>query len=137
MNLSYLKGAKSSTVSFCNSDAQNVKLCYNGTMTKTEEITMPVYFEEIKKNFGFGWMRLPEKDGEIDIPACCELADTFLAAGFNYFDTAHGYTNGKSESILKAAVTSRHPRESFVLTDKLSTQYFKKNNLFKKGIAFC
>ena len=102
---------------------------------------MPVYFEEIKKNFGFGWMRLPEKDGEIDIPACCELADTFLAAGFNYFDTAHGYTNGKSESILKAAVTSRYPRESYVITDKLSTQYFTKNEeirpFFEKQLELC
>ena len=88
---------------------------------------MSVYFEEIKKNFGFGWMRLPEKDGEIDIPVCCELVDTFLAAGFNYFDTAHSYANGKSEPMLKAALTSRYPRESFVIADKLSSPHFSKN----------
>ena len=44
----------------------------------------------IKKNFGFGCMRLPMIDGEVDQRQFSEMVDTFLEAGFNYFDTAHG-----------------------------------------------
>ena len=29
---------------------------------------MNTFYPEIKKNFGFGMMRLPMKDGEVDIP---------------------------------------------------------------------
>lgn len=54
--------------------------------------------DKIKKNFGFGCMRLPMKDGEVDIPETKKMVDAFLDAGFNYFDTAHGYIQGRSES---------------------------------------
>lgn len=47
--------------------------------------------DKIKKNFGFGCMRLPMKNGEIDTEETCRMVDAFLDAGFNYFDTAHGY----------------------------------------------
>ena len=51
-------------------------------------------FENVKKNFGFGCMRLPMKDGEVDKAEMCRMVDAFLARGFNYFDTAHGYLGG-------------------------------------------
>ena len=54
------------------------------------------YFEQIKKNFGFGCMRLPMVDDEVDIPQTKQMVDAFLDAGFNYFDTAHGYIQGKA-----------------------------------------
>lgn len=57
--------------------------------------------EKIKKNFGFGCMRLPMKDGEVDREEACRMVDAFLESGFNYFDTAHGYLDGKSELALK------------------------------------
>ena len=47
--------------------------------------------EKIKKNFGFGCMRLPMKDGDVDTAEMDRMVDAFLDAGFNYFDTAHGY----------------------------------------------
>ena len=47
--------------------------------------------ENVKKNFGFGCMRLPMKNGEVDLEETCRMVDAFLDAGFNYFDTAHGY----------------------------------------------
>ena len=81
--------------------------------------------EHIKKNFGFGFMRLPMKDGEIDLTETSKMVDAFLDAGFNYFDTAHGYLQGKSETALKACLTSRYPRSSYVLTDKLTANFFK------------
>ena len=82
--------------------------------------------EQIKKNFGFGAMRLPMKDGEVDVPQTCRMVDAFLEAGFNYFDTAHGYLNGKSELALRECLTSRYPRDRYILTNKLTNFFFKK-----------
>ena len=81
--------------------------------------------EKIKKNFGFGCMRLPMQGEEVDLDETKRMVDAFLAAGFNYFDTAHGYLQGKSEQALKITLTDRYPRESYVLTDKLTNVYFK------------
>ena len=82
-------------------------------------------FPEIKKNFGFGMMRLPMIGDDVDIATTTKMVDEFLAAGFNYFDTAHGYIGGKSELAVKACLTSRYPRDSYLLTDKLSPSFFK------------
>ena len=87
-----------------------------------------MYFDEVKKNFGFGCMRLPmTADGSaVDTEETCKMVDTFLEQGFNYFDTAHGYLGGKSELALKDCLTSRHKREEYILTDKLTISFFKK-----------
>lgn len=85
-----------------------------------------MYFEEVKKNFGFGCMRLPMEDGKVDVKETCKMVDYFLENGFNYFDTAHGYLEGKSELAVKECLTSRYPREAYILTDKLSSGYFNK-----------
>ncbi|MBQ9748684.1 MAG: aldo/keto reductase [Clostridia bacterium] len=88
---------------------------------------MNPYFPEIKKNFGFGCMRLPlHEDGEVDLAEFSRMIEAFFAAGFNYFDTAHGYLKGKSETALKACLTSRYPRESYLLANKLSSPYFER-----------
>ena len=81
--------------------------------------------DRIKKNFGFGCMRLPMNGEEVDIEQTKRMVDTFLDRGFNYFDTAHGYIQGKSETALKAALTSRYPRDRYILTDKLTDCFFK------------
>ena len=81
--------------------------------------------ERIKKNFGFGFMRLPMQDGEVDIAETNRMVDAFLDAGFNYFDTAHGYLQGKSEKTLKTCLTSRYLRDRYILTDKLTENFFK------------
>ena len=82
--------------------------------------------ENVKKNFGFGCMRLPMKNDEVDLEETCRMVDAFLDAGFNYFDTAHGYIQGRSETALKACLTSRYPRDKYILTDKLTASFFKK-----------
>ena len=74
--------------------------------------------EEIKK-LGFGLMRLPKKDGEIDIEQTKEMVDLFMKKGFTYFDTAYVYDDGKSEEATKLALVDRYPRESFQLATKL------------------
>lgn len=98
-------------------------------------------FEKVKKNFGFGCMRLPMKGEEVDYEHFCRMADAFLAAGFNYFDTAHGYISEKSEIAVRECVVKRHPRESFTLTDKLTEPYFHKQEdirpFFEEQLKAC
>lgn len=59
--------------------------------------------DKVKKNFGFGCMRLPMISGDVDIVQTKQMVDAFLDAGFNYFDTAHGYLDGKSETHSRNA----------------------------------
>ena len=102
---------------------------------------MKTVFPEIQKNFGFGCMRFPLKGEEVDIPAVTQMVDAFLEAGFNYFDTAMFYHGGKSELVLKQCLTSRYPRDRFVLTDKLSVHSFKHRDevipMFEKQLEKC
>ena len=82
-------------------------------------------FEEIRGHLGFGMMRLPMKDDTIDNETVCAMVDRFIDKGFNYFDTAHGYHDGKSEIAVRECLTSRHERNEYLLTDKLTDEYFK------------
>ena len=99
------------------------------------------FFPEIHGNFGFGMMRLPMIEKEVDIRQTKEMVDAFLDAGFNYFDTAHGYISGKSELAIREALTSRYPRDSFLLTDKLTDSYFQTEAdiepFFRSQLAAC
>ena len=83
------------------------------------------FFPEIHGKFGFGCMRLPKTGDEIDEAQVCQMVDAFLEAGLNYFDTAHGYLSERSEPTLKRCLTSRCPRDRFLLTDKLTGNYFQ------------
>ena len=84
------------------------------------------FFPEVKERFGFGCMRLPMIGEEVDIEQFKQMVDRFLERGFNYFDTAHGYIRGKSELALREGLTGRYPRERYILTDKLTENYFEK-----------
>ena len=83
------------------------------------------FFPEIRGNFGFGCMRLPMKDTEVDYAEFSRMADAFIASGLNYFDTAHGYIAGKSETAIRDCVAKRHDRSAFLLADKLSDPFFR------------
>lgn len=95
-------------------------------------------FPEVKKMLGFGCMRLPMDGDKIDIEQFKKMVDVFMANGFNYFDTAHIYHDGESEKAIREAVSGRYPRESFILTDKLTTNCFNKQEdirpLFKQQL---
>ena len=99
------------------------------------------FFPEIHGNFGFGCMRLPMQGEEVDLAAFSDMVDTFLQQGFNYFDTAHGYIRGKSETAIRSCLTSRHPRSSYLLTNKLTGTYFKTEEdirpLFQQQLEAC
>ena len=71
--------------------------------------------EEIRK-LGFGLMRLPQKDGVIDIEQTKQMVDLFMDAGFTYFDTAWAYVG--SEDAIRQALVERYPRESYQLATK-------------------
>ncbi|MDE7401417.1 MAG: aldo/keto reductase [Clostridia bacterium] len=81
-------------------------------------------FGEVKKNFGFGCMRLPMNGAEVDYAQFNKMIDTFMENGFNYFDTAHGYLQGKSETALRDCLVARYPRDKYILTNKLTQPYF-------------
>lgn len=70
-------------------------------------------------------MRLPMQNSEVDTAEFTKMVDTFLENGFNYFDTAHGYLDGKSELALRECLTSRYSRDAYVLTEKLTGTYFQ------------
>lgn len=97
--------------------------------------------DRVKKNFGFGCMRLPMKDRAVDRQEMCRMVDSFLEAGFNYFDTAHGYLGGKSETALRECLTSRYPRDAYILTDKLTNFFFQRESdirpFFARQLAAC
>ena len=84
------------------------------------------FFPEIHGNFGFGCMRLPMKNGKVDYDEFIRMADAFVAAGFNYFDTAHGYIGGQSETAIRDCVAGRYDHSRFLLTNKLTDPYFHK-----------
>jgi predicted aldo/keto reductase-like oxidoreductase len=81
------------------------------------------------KRLGFGCMRLPLLDKNdqtsVDLAAFSTLVDTFLARGFNYFDTALVYHGSKSEEFVREALVKRHRREEFLLATKLPPRVLK------------
>lgn len=84
------------------------------------------FFPEIKQNFGFGMMRLPcTADGAVDTAEVSRMVDHLLEHGFNFFDTAKGYVGGASEGAVRECLVRRHPRESYVLCDKLTHGLFE------------
>lgn len=99
------------------------------------------FFPEIKGNFGFGCMRLPMKDEKVDYDEFCKMTDAFLDAGFNYFDTAHGYIGGQSETAIRDCLAKRHDRSEFLLTNKLTAPYFEKQEdirpFIEKQLELC
>lgn len=92
--------------------------------------------------FGFGCMRMQlDANGEVDLDNFREMVDCYMNAGFNYFDTAHVYYDGKSELALKDGLTSRYPREAYVFTNKLTSSCFETEAdilpLFEKQLDMC
>ena len=90
---------------------------------------------------GFGLMRLPENDGVIDIDKVSKMADSYLEAGFTYFDTAYVYHGGNSEKAVKEAIVKRHPRDSFTLATKLPAWFIHsledRDKLFNEQLDRC
>ncbi len=86
------------------------------------------FFPEIHGKLAFGCMRLPMKGDRIDYDEFCRMTDAFIDSGFNYFDTAHGYHDGLSETAIRDCVSKRYDRSRFLLTNKLTDFYFKQES---------
>lgn len=76
---------------------------------------------------GFGMMRLPMVEGEIDLVKTQEMVDTYIAAGGNYFDTSVAYQGGRSERAIRETVVKKYPRDSFYIATKLPAWLGPKN----------
>lgn len=77
------------------------------------------------KKLGFGLMRLPLENPadvtKVDYDTLCKMVDRYMAAGFNYFDTANPYHGGgNSEIAFRECIAKRHPRDSYTITNKLT-----------------
>ena len=95
----------------------------------------------MEKKLGFGCMRLPMKDGEVDYDEFNKMIDYYMENGFNYFDTAHGYIDGKSETAIRDCLSKRYKREDYILTNKLTKPYFDKKEdiipFFESQLELC
>ena len=82
------------------------------------------------KKLGFGMMRLPITDKEdqtsFDVAQVEKMVDRFLEEGFTYFDTAYMYHKNQSEIMVREGLVKRHPRESFLLADKMPVGFAEK-----------
>ena len=98
-------------------------------------------FDDVKGKLGFGCMRLKMVDDKVDLEEFSRMIDAFIGAGFNYFDTAHGYIDGKSELAINKCLVSRYKREDYILADKISPWLFEKEEdivpLFEKQLKQC
>ena len=105
-----------------------------------EDAAMSINIDEMPK-IGFGLMRLPEKDGAIDIEQVSKMADAYMEAGFNYFDTAYVYHGGNSEKVVKEAIVKRFPRESFTIATKLPAWFLHsfedRDKVFEEQLDRC
>lgn len=82
------------------------------------------------KNLGFGLMRLPLREKtvkceKIDKEKSLQMIDTYIKAGFNYFDTAYMYHDGNSERIVGELISPNYERSSFMLASKMPVGMLK------------
>lgn len=70
------------------------------------------------KLLGFGCMRFPTINNEIDSKTAQKMIDEAYQKGVNYFDTAYVYHYGKSEEFIGKAL-SKYPRSSYYIATKL------------------
>lgn len=101
-------------------------------------------FQDIKlSGLGMGTMRLPITGGkysEIDENAAAEMVEYAIKNGVNYFDTAWGYHDGMSETVM-GKLLSKYPRESFYLATKFPgydlSNMDKVEEIFEKQLEKC
>lgn len=100
--------------------------------------------EKMPKKLGFGCMRLPVVNGEmeqIDDAAFCKMIDSYMEQGFVYFDTAYPYHNQKSEEAVKRCLVERYDRDRFFLADKmplwLPKEFDDYQKVFETQLARC
>lgn len=92
---------------------------------------------------GMGAMRLPVingNDADIDSAAVEEMVACAMENGINYYDTAWGYHNGNSETVMGNAL-KKYDRDSFYLATKFPgydlSNMPKVKEIFEKQLEKC
>lgn len=92
---------------------------------------------------GLGCMRFPILDGDhgkVDIDAVREMLAVAMDGGINYYDTAYGYHNGQSETVM-GELLAAYPRDSFYLADKFPGydrgNFDKYEEIFEEQLKKC
>ncbi len=101
-------------------------------------------FQNIKLSaLGMGCMRLPCVDGvdaNVDEEKTKEMAKYAFEHGVNYFDTAWGYHEGNSETVM-GRVLSEFPRDKFYLASKFPgydlANFPTVKEIFEKQLEKC
>lgn len=101
-------------------------------------------FQDMRlSGLGMGAMRLPVIDGDdsrIDEIRTQAMVDYAMEQGVNYYDTAWGYHDGHSETVMGKAL-SRYPRESYYLATKFPgydlSNMDKVEEIFEKQLEKC
>lgn len=115
-----------------------------GQKQRRNEVEM-VYreFQDLKLSaLGFGAMRLPtgESDGDINEAQAQEMVAYAMEKGVNYYDTAWGYHEGNSETVM-GRILGKYPRESFYLATKFPgydlSNMDKVEEIFEKQLVKC
>lgn len=91
---------------------------------------------------GMGAMRLPvgKNDGDIDEAATEEMVAYAMKKGVNYYDTAWGYHEGHSETVMGRAL-GKYPRDSYYLATKFPgydlSNMDKVETIFEEQLRKC
>ena len=92
---------------------------------------------------GLGAMRLPatgDNLSEIDEAETAKMVAFAMVHGVNYYDTAWGYHNGNSETVI-GRVLSKYPRESYYLATKFPgydlSNMDKVETIFEQQLQKC
>lgn len=101
-------------------------------------------FQELQLSaLGMGAMRLPVingNDANIDSAAVEEMVACAMENGVNYYDTAWGYHNGNSETVMGNAL-KKYDRDSFYLATKFPgydlSNMPKVKEIFEKQLEKC
>ena len=100
-------------------------------------------FQDIRLSaLGMGAMRLPtgENGADINEAATGEMIDYAMENGVNYYDTAWGYHDGNSETVM-GRVLAGYPRNSFYLATKFPgydlSNMDKVEEIFEKQLEKC
>ena len=101
-------------------------------------------FQDLKLSaLGMGCMRLPRNsgdDGDVNVAETQRMVDYTMAHGVNFYDTAWGYHNGNSETVIGQALR-KYPRESYYLATKFPgydlANMPKVREIFPKQLEKC
>ncbi len=101
-------------------------------------------FKDIELSaLGFGCMRLPVVNDvykDIDVELTRKMVAYAMASGVNYYDTAWGYHDGMSETVM-GKILAEYPRDKFYLADKFpgydSANWDKVEEIFEKQLKKC